>query len=636
MLRYFLSLPRLKKQLIMVLIDSILLILIVFVSMSLRLGEIYIFSLTEQENPIIIWQFFVVPLISIPIFYQFGVYRITIRFIVFDSLRSIIEAVTLYSLICGVLLYLFPIYSMPRSVILINWMLSIITIVSIRLIASKLLTPIGKGKNKKNVIIYGAGSAGRQLAVALNQSIEYLPIGFIDDSSELHKLSINGLIVFSPNALKKIIKKNNVSEILLAMPSLTPTRRNEIINFLGSYSVLVRSLPAMSEIAEGKVIIEDLREVDIKDLLGRSVVDSNKKLLKRKITNKIVMVTGAGGSIGSELCRHILLLKPKKLILFEMSESSLYQIEQELISLNHSNIEIFPVIGSVTDEFRMKCILEYYNIQTLYHAAAYKHVPLVEYNQSQGVLNNSIGTMVAAQAAINAKVETFILISTDKAVRPTNIMGVTKRIAELILQSLSMTSSSTSFAMVRFGNVLDSSGSVIPMFKKQIKSGGPVTVTDPRIVRYFMTISEAVELVIQASAMSEEGNLFVLDMGKPILIIDLATKMIQLSGLQVADESNPDGDIEIKFIGLRPGEKLYEEILATKAIIKTENPLIFRAEEEIIEWTLLKPILEELKISCIKTNLEEIRRILAKLVPEGKIQSPNVDLLAFNKEANKK
>ena len=316
--------------------------------------------------------------------------------------------------------------------------------------------------------------------------------------------------------------------------------------------------------------------------------------------------------------------------------SSLYQIEQELISLNHSNIEIFPVIGSVTDEFRMKCILEYYNIQTLYHAAAYKHVPLVEYNQSQGVLNNSIGTMVAAQAAINAKVETFILISTDKAVRPTNIMGVTKRIAELILQSLSMTSSSTSFAMVRFGNVLDSSGSVIPMFKKQIKSGGPVTVTDPRIVRYFMTISEAVELVIQASAMSEEGNLFVLDMGKPILIIDLATKMIQLSGLQVADESNPDGDIEIKFIGLRPGEKLYEEILATKAIIKTENPLIFRAEEEIIEWTLLKPILEELKISCIKTNLEEIRRILAKLVPEGKIQSPNVDLLAFNKEANKK
>mgnify|MGYP000029312072 CR=1 FL=1 len=292
---------------------------------------------------------------------------------------------------------------------------------------------------------------------------------------------------------------------------------------------------------------------------------------------------------------------------------------------------MFPVIGSVTDEFRMKCILEYYNIQTLYHAAAYKHVPLVEYNQSQGVLNNAIGTMVAAQAAINAKVETFILISTDKAVRPTNIMGVTKRIAELVVQSLSMSTSSTSFAMVRFGNVLDSSGSVIPMFKKQIKKGGPVTVTDPGIVRYFMTISEAVELVIQASSMSEEGNLFVLEMGEPVRIVDLAIKMIQLSGLQLIDENNPNGDIEIKYTGLRPGEKLYEEILATKETIKTENPLIFRAEEAIIEWTLLKPMLEELKQSCITTDQTEIRRLLVKLVPESKIQSPSVDLLSNEK-----
>jgi len=631
MLRYFLSLSRIKKQLIMALTDSILLILIVFVSMSLRLEEIHIYSLTEQGNLKINWQFFVTPFIAIPVFLQFGIYRITIRFIGFDTLRSIIQAVSLYSLICGVFLYLFPIYSMPRSVILINWMLSIMVITGIRLIARQLITRIENNKDRINVIIYGAGSAGRQLAVALNQSIEYSPIGFIDDSIELHKQSINGLIVFSPNSLKKIIKKKNVSEVLLAMPNLTRIRRNEIINFISPYSLLVRSLPSMSEIAEGKVIIEDLREVNIKDLLGRSIVDSNKKLLKRKITNKIVMVTGAGGSIGSELCRHILLLKPKKLILFEMSESSLYQIEQELISLNHYNIEVFPVIGSVTDEFRMKCILEYYNIQTLYHAAAYKHVPLVEYNQSQGVLNNAIGTMVAAQAAINAKVETFILISTDKAVRPTNIMGVTKRIAELVVQSLSMSTSSTSFAMVRFGNVLDSSGSVIPMFKKQIKKGGPVTVTDPGIVRYFMTISEAVELVIQASSMSEEGNLFVLEMGEPVRIVDLAIKMIQLSGLQLIDENNPNGDIEIKYTGLRPGEKLYEEILATKETIKTENPLIFRAEEAIIEWTLLKPMLEELKQSCITTDQTEIRRLLVKLVPESKIQSPSVDLLSNEK-----
>jgi FlaA1/EpsC-like NDP-sugar epimerase len=635
MVRYILSLPRINKQLIMVLADSILLILMVFISISLRLGEIHIYSLTEQGVFKINWQFFITPIIAVPIFYRFGIYRETIRFIGFDTLWSIMQAVSLYSLICGIALYLFPIYSMPRSVILINWMLCLVSIGGIRMIVRWIITEKENYKNKKNVVIYGAGSAGRQLAVALNQSVEYSPIAFIDDSIELQNQSINGLIVFSPNALKKLIQKKNVSEILLAMPQLSRYRRNEIIDFISNNSVLVRSLPSVSELAQGKVIIEDLREINIKDLLGRDVVDSNKKLLKRKITNKVVMVTGAGGSIGSELCRHIVLLKPKKLILFEISESSLYQIEQELITLNHSNTEIFPVIGSISDEFRVKCILEYYEIQTLYHAAAYKHVPLVEYNQSQGVLNNSIGTLIVAQAAIEAKVETFILISTDKAVRPTNIMGVTKRIAELVVQSLSKSTNSTSFAMVRFGNVLDSSGSVIPMFKKQIKSGGPLTVTDPNVVRYFMTISEAVELVIQASAMSEDGNLFVLDMGESVLINDLAIKMIQLSGLQVRDENNPDGDIEIKYIGLRPGEKLYEEILATKRTIKTENPLILRAEEETIEWSLLEPMLEELKESCIKTDQTRIRDLLVKIVPESDIQSPNADLLSNNKEVNK-
>ena len=635
MVRYILSLPRINKQLIMVLADSILLILMVFISISLRLGEIHIYSLTEQGVFKINWQFFITPIIAVPIFYRFGIYRETIRFIGFDTLWSIMQAVSLYSLICGIALYLFPIYSMPRSVILINWMLCLVSIGGIRMIVRWIITEKENYKNKKNVVIYGAGSAGRQLAVALNQSVEYSPIAFIDDSIELQNQSINGLIVFSPNALKKLIQKKNVSEILLAMPQLSRYRRNEIIDFISNNSVLVRSLPSVSELAQGKVIIEDLREINIKDLLGRDVVDSNKKLLKRKITNKVVMVTGAGGSIGSELCRHIVLLKPKKLILFEISESSHYQIEQELITLNHSNTEIFPVIGSISDEFRVKCILEYYEIQTLYHAAAYKHVPLVEYNQSQGVLNNSIGTLIVAQAAIEAKVETFILISTDKAVRPTNIMGVTKRIAELVVQSLSKSTNSTSFAMVRFGNVLDSSGSVIPMFKKQIKSGGPLTVTDPNVVRYFMTISEAVELVIQASAMSEDGNLFVLDMGESVLINDLAIKMIQLSGLQVRDENNPDGDIEIKYIGLRPGEKLYEEILATKRTIKTENPLILRAEEETIEWSLLEPMLEELKESCIKTDQTRIRDLLVKIVPESDIQSPNADLLSNNKEVNK-
>jgi FlaA1/EpsC-like NDP-sugar epimerase len=407
-------------------------------------------------------------------------------------------------------------------------------------------------------------------------------------------------------------------------------KKRKIFDFLAPFPVIVRSLPSVSQLTQGKVRVDDLLEIDIQDLLGRSPVKPISKLLKIKIVDKVVLISGAGGSIGRELSRQIINLKPKKLILFDVSEPSLYQINLELLSLALPAIEILPILGSVRDQLRIQHICEYYSVNTIYHAAAYKHVPLVEYNQSQGVLNNIIGTLSLAKAAINAKVDTFVLISTDKAVRPTNTMGVTKRIAELILQGLSEQSHSTCFTMVRFGNVLDSSGSVIPLFRKQIRDGGPVTVTDINVVRYFMTIPESVELVIQAGAMGEGGDVFVLDMGEPMKIYDLAVKMIQLSGLHVKDKLNPDGDIEITYTGLRPGEKLYEELLVGSKVSQTENKLIMRAEEKMIDWETLKPLLEELENASINNEHEKIRDLLQKLVPEFIPQSNIVDLV-FNK-----
>jgi len=478
---------------------------------------------------------------------------------------------------------------------------------------------------KHNVIIYGAGSAGRQLSTALVQSNEYNPIAFVDDSEEIYQQSINGLKVYSRENINDLIIHNNIKEVLIAIPSISLLNRNEIINYLEPFPVVVRSLPAVSELAQGKLKVNDLKEIDIRDLLGRELVKPNKNLLKINIFEKIVMVTGAGGSIGSEICRQIILLKPKKLVLYEISESSLYQVEQELEGINLSNIEVLPVIGSITNRKRVKNICNYYGIQTIYHAAAYKHVPLVEFNQSQGVLNNSFGTLSLAQAAIDSNVETFVLISTDKAVRPTNIMGASKRIAELILQSLAKLPHKTCFTMVRFGNVVDSSGSVIPLFRRQIKEGGPVTVTHTEIVRYFMSIPEAVELVLQAGAMGKGGEVFVLDMGKPVRIYDLAVKMINLSGLKVRDEENPDGDIEIKYTGLRPGEKLYEELLVDGKYTLTENKLIMCAEEKMISWNNLEPLLLELKEVSIAANTEKIYSLIAILVPEFKANNKAIN-----------
>jgi len=620
------SLPRRFKQLIMMLIDLIVLIPIVLASFSLRYGDFYM-----PENSLV-WVILISPIIAIPIFIRFGLYRAVIRYIGLNALWAVFQAVTIYSCVWGLFGYIFTqevfTHVFPRSVIILNWGITLIVIGGLRLGATWVLSDIEDEKAIK-VAVFGAGYAGRQLSLALKTSKEYKPIFFIDDDKRIIGRVINGIEVVSREGFKKQNKNQEISEVLLAIPSAPQFNKKDIIVFLESLNIpRVRSLPSVSQLAMGNIKIDDLQTIDIKDLLGRSPVKPNDYLLKINIQKKIVLVTGAGGSIGSELCRQIIILKPEKLILFEISESSLYQIEQELNQKLSANIKIYPILGSVLDKTRLTKIFNKFRVETIYHAAAYKHVPIVEYNQEQGVLNNSIGTMRVAEAAIASNVDTFVLISTDKAVRPSSTMGASKRVAELVLQAFSKENNSTNFTMVRFGNVLDSSGSVIPLFKKQIKNGGPITVTDINIVRYFMTIPEAVELVIQAGAMGRGGDVFVLNMGQPIKIYDLALKMIHLSGLQVCNEDNPNGDIEIKYTGLRPGEKLYEELLVGDNSFQTENKLIIRASEDMLSWRKLKPMIVDLEAAIKSSNQLLIRETLLKIVPEFHPQSKILDYLS--------
>ncbi len=599
------------------------LICTLLMAFSLRLGTWY-----WPENDLV-WVILGVPIIAIPIFVRFGLYRAVIRYIGFKALWAVVKAVSLYALVWGVISFMLAIDGIPRSVILINWILAILTIGGLRMTARWMLLDASglKKSSKNNVIIYGAGSAGRQLLTALQHSSEYHPVAFLDDANELQKQSISGVEVFAPNDIKDLISKSEVSEVLLAIPSASRMRRNEIIDLLEPYPVMVRSLPGVSELAQGKINIADLKEVSIKDLLGRDAVEPNKDLLSQNITNKTVVVTGAGGSIGSELCRQIVFLRPKALIMYEMSELALYTIEKELSNFGVHQIDIYPILGCVNNKNRLSNVFKRFSVDTVYHTAAYKHVPMVEFNNTEGVNNNVFGTLCAAQVAIDSGVKIFVLISTDKAVRPTNTMGATKRTAELVLQSLAAKQSSTKFTMVRFGNVLGSSGSVIPLFKQQIKEGGPVTVTHKNIIRYFMTIPEAVELVIQAGAMGRGGDVFVLDMGKPIRINDLAKKMIRLSGLEVKDELHLDGDIEIKYTGLRPGEKLYEELLIGDNVDKTDHPLIMRAQEDILAWDELESILNGLELAISDCDHEQLRKLLIQAVPDFKPQCEITDVL---------
>ena len=614
------------------LIDSFVVILTLLASFSTRLGYWYI------PNNDLIWVIFGAPIIAIIIFIRFGLYRALTRYASFYALWSILQAVSLFALVWGVVAFMSAVDGIPRSVMLINWIFLLFAIGGTRMLARWLLTrklnlkySFKTDANIKNVLIYGAGEAGIQLAAALKSSFEYSPVGFIDDLKELQGNYIGGIEIYSPNTIGEITHKLKVNEVLIAMPSISRSRRQNIINTLDPYSLTVRVLPSLADLAGGKISIDDLRKVNIKDLLGREAVPANKELLVKNIAEKVVMVTGAGGSIGSELSRQVVNLKPKALILFEVNELALYNIEKELTDMVSQKINIYPILGDVKNTNRLTKVFKNFNVDTVYHAAAYKHVPMVEFNNSEGVDNKIFGTLNCAQAAIDCSVETFVLISTDKAVRPTNTMGATKRCAELILQAFSKNQSNTKFTMVRFGNVLDSSGSVKPLFKQQIKDGGPLTVTDKDIVRYFMTISEAVELVIQAGAMGKGGDVFVLDMNKPVRIDDLARKMIRLSGLEVKDDFHPDGDIEIKYTGLRPGEKLYEELLVGNNTSVTDNRLIMRAEEDMLSWDDLKPLLVSLKKETQDCKQEKIRKLLIQLVPSFKPQCEIVDIL-FKKD----
>ena len=629
-----LNLPRTIKRLIVLGVDLMLLPLALWISFSLRYGVMYV----PVDN--IVYLFLVVPFIAVPIFGRFGLYRAIIRYIGFKAMWAVVQAVSLYTLVWGVLVLLSGIPGVPRSVLLINWLVTILLIGGTRALARWWLTgsfkPAEAGGGKKKVIIYGAGSAGIQIANALSSSAGFSPVAFIDDNQSLQRNYIQGLRIHPFSKIASLIEKFEVDEILLAMPSIARSRRREIISMLEPYSVHVMILPGMDDLASGKVKVEDVQEVGVNDLLGRDQVEPDLELLHANVKHKAVLVTGAGGSIGSELCRQIIKIKPETLVLYDRSEPALYAIENELIELarrlypdsdDFSEI-IIPILASVTTQSRLETVCTSFGIQTIYHAAAYKHVPMVEKNPLEAIRNNVVGTFRAAEAAINANVETFVLISTDKAVRPTNTMGASKRFAELILQGhASRAGTRTRFTMVRFGNVLESSGSVVPLFREQIKNGGPVTVTDPKIIRYFMTIPEAAQLVIQAGAMGQGGDVFVLDMGEPVKILDMAKRMIHLSGFEIKDKDNPDGDIEISYTGLRPGEKLYEELLIGENVKPTQHDLIMSAEEDHLSWSQIESYIKMFGETIGHNDVEKNRSLLLEAVKGFNPQCEVADLV---------
>ena len=626
---WFLSRPRNIKRLITLAIDFVATIIALWLAFSLRYGEFY--QPPQQQ----LWIFLLAPAIAIPIFIRAGLYRAIVRYLGMQAIWTVAKATALYALLFAVVILLAGVEHVPRTVYGINALILILFIVGSRLIARWwFANSIGSNTFNQTtrryippVIIYGAGASGAQMAAALKMSRQLRPVAFIDDAASLHQQQINGLTVYSFSQLSQLIDKFDVHDVLLAMPSVSRGQRSNIIRLLEPYPVHVRTLPGLMDLAEGKVTVSDIQDVAIQDLLGRDPVAPVQSLLQANITDKVVMVTGAGGSIGSELCRQILKLQPTMLILYELNEFGLYEIEKELQHKNSSS-PIIAVLGSVLNQQRLEAICQRFKVQTIYHAAAYKHVPMVEKNTSEGVRNNIFGTLSCAKAAISSKVETFVLISTDKAVRPTNTMGASKRMAELVLQAFAEEQQQTRFTMVRFGNVLGSSGSVIPLFRQQIARGGPVTVTDPRIIRYFMTIPEAAELVIQAGAMGQGGDVFVLDMGEPVHILDLAKRKIHLSGFIEKDADHPDGDIEIVFTGLRPGEKLYEELLIGDNVSDTEHQKIMRAEEQVIPWSELNLILQDLAQFNDADNCQQVRDILMTHVAGFKPQCKVEDWLA--------
>lgn len=568
------------------------------------------------------------PLVAIPVLMRLGLYRAITRYAEDHVLITVVKGVTLSVLILIAADALFGIDGLPRSAFLIYWGISVIYITSSRmLVRAYFRKDTWSGcEARRVVLIYGAGETGIKLAAALSAGNHIVVRAYIDDKLELQGSDIAGVRVFSLKSLDMLFAHEDIDSVLLAIPSTSRKRRSEIIRALAQYKVPVKTIPSMLDLVNGLATVDEIREVEIEDLLGRDAAQPVNRLLKQCIEGKTVMVTGAGGSIGSELCRQILIHGPTQLVLFEKSEFALYQIEQELNLANLAqgrDIKLVPILGSVTHQNRVEHVMRAFHVQTVYHAAAYKHVPMVEHNMIEGVLNNVFGTWRTAEAAKSAGVETFVLISTDKAVRPTNVMGASKRFAELVLQALSREGGFTRFCMVRFGNVLGSSGSVVPLFKKQIENGGPLTVTHPEITRYFMTIPEAAALVLQAGAMGQGGDVFVLDMGVPIKIAELARKMIHLSGMEVRDDLNLEGDIEIQFSGLRPGEKLYEELLIGDNVTGTEHPLIMRAEEMELPWSFLQKKLQQVDVASHQFDCQTVMDVLLEVVdgykPTGEI-----------------
>ncbi len=628
---FTLHLPRIIKRILAILLDAFLCVFTVWLSFYLRTGQWIDVTGDYEWDPIpAIW---ISLILALPIFIVFGLYRAIFRYSGWAALLTVARAACIYGFLYFLVFTIYGVNGVPRTIGIMQPVLFLLAVGVSRAFISYWLGGLYQNifyrSGLPKTLIYGAGTAGRQLAAALAHSREMTVVGFLDDDPRIQGQTLNDLPVYDPQYLEKLAQSRNVHRVLLAIPSASRKRRNEILNSMLGQKMLVQTLPSMSDLAQGKVSISDLHWLDIDDLLGRDPVHPNIELLGKNISNNVVLITGAGGSIGSELTRQIFSLNPEVLLLVEQSEFALYQIYEELMAQKNqdceSSVEIIPLIASVCDEARMNSVFSTWKPDTVFHAAAYKHVPLVEHNPVEGIRNNVFGTLITAECAVRHEVKNFVLISTDKAVRPTNIMGTTKRLAENVLQALSSTAKNTIFSMVRFGNVLDSSGSVVPKFRQQIAAGGPVTLTDLDITRYFMTIPEAAQLVIQAGAMGSGGDVFVLDMGEPVRILDLAKKMIELSGLSVKDELNVDGDIEIRVTGLRPGEKLYEELLIGDNPIPTGHPRIMKAHEDYIEWDELRAQLTKLKGFLDEGNSIEIRNSLARLVPGYKPMGGIVD-----------
>ena len=606
-IRSIASLPRRQKQIVLVLMDICVLPLMMWLAYAIRLARPNVQVMQGLDA----WYIYV-GIFGIAIFALLGIYRAIVRSFNEDYLLRIligtfIQIVVLYSI------KKLNVAFIPMSIpLMYGFMLFSYMWWSRAFIRYATLKTFAKKQSRKRVAIYGAGLAGQQIAAALNRSDDYLPVCFIDDKKSLRSQSLSGLKIYSPTKAQTKLGKFGIEEVLLAMPSVGRSRKKEIIESFDSADVKIMELPGVTQLVDGQVQVSDIREVDIIDLLGRDPVPPKAELLEKNIKNKVVMVTGAGGSIGSELSRQILKHQPKCLVLFEMSEFALYSIDREL---QNAGVEVVPILGSVTHQIKLERILQQHAVQTVYHAAAYKHVPLVEANPFEGIYNTSIGTARSVDAAVAQGVETFVLISTDKAVRPTNVMGASKRMAELYCQGLAATKLQTQISIVRFGNVLGSSGSVVPLFKKQIEKGGPVTVTHPEVTRYFMTIPEAAQLVIQAGAMGTGGDVFLLDMGEPVKIVDLAKQMIRLSGFKPMDEKGL-GDIAIQFTGLRPGEKLYEELLIeSENVTKTDHERILKSYEHFYLFDQINSVFLQLSdLSEQGENQVKIKNILQTYV----------------------